>query len=187
MADSNLTKRALANALKELMIEQPFEKIGIRDICDRCDMNRKSFYYHFKDKYDLFNWCFDTEFIEHVQVEVDKTGFEERMELLEQACSYFYENRGIYRNALKVTGQNCFSDHLREFCFPILKARITVLLGADIADDLAVNFFTDAALCAIERWLTDKDCIPPDEFVKKILQLIQRGAVGIYLEMEQAQ
>ena len=24
-------------------------------------MNRKSFYYHFKDKYDLVNWIFDTE------------------------------------------------------------------------------------------------------------------------------
>ena len=53
MADSNITKKALAAALKELMEEMPFEKIGIGDICERCGMHRKSFYYHFKDKYDL--------------------------------------------------------------------------------------------------------------------------------------
>ena len=53
MADSNITKKALASALKELMETVPFSKISIGDICEKCDMNRKSFYYHFKDKYDL--------------------------------------------------------------------------------------------------------------------------------------
>ena len=60
MADSNITKRALATSLKELMLEQPFDKINVAQICARCNMNRKSFYYHFKDKYDLVNWIFDT-------------------------------------------------------------------------------------------------------------------------------
>ena len=26
-------------------------------------MNRKSFYYHFKDKFDLVNWIFDVEYL----------------------------------------------------------------------------------------------------------------------------
>lgn len=64
MADSNITKQALAGALKELIEEQSFEKISVSDICEGCGMNRKSFYYHFKDKYDLVNWIFDTEFVE---------------------------------------------------------------------------------------------------------------------------
>ena len=49
MADSNITKRALASALKELMESTPFTKITVSDICAKCNMNRKSFYYHFKD------------------------------------------------------------------------------------------------------------------------------------------
>ena len=55
-ADSNLTKRALAAAMKELMEQMPFSKISVSDIAEQCGMNRKSFYYHFKDKYDLVNW-----------------------------------------------------------------------------------------------------------------------------------
>lgn len=54
-ADSNLTKRALAAAMKELMEQMPFSKISVSDIAEQCGMNRKSFYYHFKDKYDLVN------------------------------------------------------------------------------------------------------------------------------------
>ena len=50
MADSNITKRALASALKQLMEKEPFSKISVCDICEACDMKRQSFYYHFKDK-----------------------------------------------------------------------------------------------------------------------------------------
>ena len=63
MPDSSLTKRALAAAIKELMREKPLVKISIADIVERCQMNRQSFYYHFRDKYDLVNWIFYTELI----------------------------------------------------------------------------------------------------------------------------
>ena len=63
MADSNITKSALASALKELMETTPFAKITVSDICAKCNMNRKSFYYHFKDKFDLVNWIYDVEYL----------------------------------------------------------------------------------------------------------------------------
>ena len=62
MADSNITKRALAAALKEVMAQKPFAKINVSDVCEKCDMSRKRFYYHFRDKYDLLNWIFDMDF-----------------------------------------------------------------------------------------------------------------------------
>ena len=53
LPDSNITKKALAAALKSLMQTQAFEKISVGEICEVCELSRKSFYYHFKDKYDL--------------------------------------------------------------------------------------------------------------------------------------
>ena len=88
MADSNMTKRALAAALKELMGEMPFAKITVADICEKCDMNRKSFYYHFRDKYDLVNWIYDTEFIAIAR----KRDYPTTWAFLEDLCGYFYEN-----------------------------------------------------------------------------------------------
>ena len=58
MADSNITKRALAAALKQLMETKPFAKISVSDICEACAMNRKSFYYPFKAQSPLVNWIF---------------------------------------------------------------------------------------------------------------------------------
>ena len=51
MPDSSITKQALASALRDLMQEMPFDKIRVSHICDKCNMNRQSFYYNFQDKY----------------------------------------------------------------------------------------------------------------------------------------
>lgn len=187
MADSNITKRALAAALRELMEEMPFDKIQIAQICERCDMNRKSFYYHFKDKYDLVNWIFDTEFISFSRDIANYLPSDDRWELIERASEHLYADRAFYRKALLIKGQNSLSDHLREYLFPLIKIRIAQLLNDDAASEFTINFFTDAILCAIERWLLDKQCMPPEEFVTKIKQIIQGGAAAIYREMNSAE
>lgn len=58
MSDALITKRAIATGLKELVDEKPFNKISIRDITEKCGLNRQTFYYHFQDKYELVNWIY---------------------------------------------------------------------------------------------------------------------------------
>lgn len=53
---SQVTKRALEASLKKLLLEKPLNKITINDIADDCGINRMTFYYHFKDIYDLIEW-----------------------------------------------------------------------------------------------------------------------------------
>ena len=54
---SQVTKRALEASLKNLLLKKPLEKITINDITEDCGINRMTFYYHFKDIYDLIEWC----------------------------------------------------------------------------------------------------------------------------------
>ena len=183
MADSNITKRALATSLKELMLEQPFDKINVAQICERCDMNRKSFYYHFKDKYDLVNWIFDTEFIALLKNENLSSNYKERWAFIEKICQYFYQNHAFYRKALQISGQNSFVDHFREYIRPLLADRISHLFGQENPDEFTMDFFTDAVLCAMERWLLTKECMPPEQFMGKIKVIMEEGARTIYREM----
>lgn len=53
---SQVTKRALEASLKNLLLQKPLNKITINDIADDCGINRMTFYYHFKDIYDLVEW-----------------------------------------------------------------------------------------------------------------------------------
>ena len=53
---SQITKRALEQSLKHLLLKKPLTKITINDIAEDCGINRMTFYYHFKDIYDLVEW-----------------------------------------------------------------------------------------------------------------------------------
>lgn len=53
---SQTTKRALEASLKNLLAQKPLDKITIHDIATDCGINRMTFYYHFKDIYDLVEW-----------------------------------------------------------------------------------------------------------------------------------
>ena len=53
---SQITKRALEQSLKNLLLRKPLNKITISDIAEDCGINRMTFYYHFQDIYDLVEW-----------------------------------------------------------------------------------------------------------------------------------
>ena len=53
---SQVTKRALEQSLKNLLLKKPLTKITVGDIADDCGINRMTFYYHFRDIYDLVEW-----------------------------------------------------------------------------------------------------------------------------------
>ncbi len=50
------TKKALEDSLKRLLLTKPLNKITISDITEDCGINRMTFYYHFRDIYDLVEW-----------------------------------------------------------------------------------------------------------------------------------
>ena len=54
---AQITKKALEASLKHLLLQKPLPKITIQDITDDCGISRMTFYYHFKDIYDLVEWA----------------------------------------------------------------------------------------------------------------------------------
>ena len=161
MADSNITKRALAAALKSLLAERPFAKVSVREICEACGMSRKSFYYHFKDKYELLNWIFETEFVARVQ---QTQGERNAWELLNDLCCYFYDNRDFYRRAFAVQGQNSFRDYFREVIGPMLQSEMERIFGQEENIAFYTGCYLDALTCAILNWLQSRQPQPPAEF-----------------------
>ncbi|MBQ9046130.1 MAG: TetR/AcrR family transcriptional regulator C-terminal domain-containing protein [Oscillospiraceae bacterium] len=49
MANVNITKRVIRETFLELLNERPLSKITVKDIADRCGINRNTFYYHYQD------------------------------------------------------------------------------------------------------------------------------------------
>ena len=58
---AEITKNWIADKMRELMKRKPIEKIRVTEICEAADIERPTFYYHFKDKYDLVAWMFTSD------------------------------------------------------------------------------------------------------------------------------
>lgn len=171
MSDSYTTKSTLAASFKRLMAKRPFHKISVGDICSECGMNRKSFYYHFKDKYDLTNWIFIHEFVLPLNdTQEELTAWD----LLQKLFDYFYENSDFYRNALSVTGQNCFHEYFREFFCPQAEHYLEDALPKSPYKELTIRYFSDAVIIATFSWLNFYSEIPPASFFK----LVKDSIVG---------
>lgn len=180
MANSYVTKHALAESLKQLMTEVPFNKISISDICDKCCMNRKSFYYHFRDKYDLVNWIFDSEFVEVAK----NTTFSNQWEIMSALCEYFYENRDFYKYAFEIKGQNSFSDHFFDTIKPLLYKRMKEVMSEEEILDYQIIAVAEFFVTITQKWISEKDCLPPEVFQHSVKTLVEKFAVQINNEIE---
>lgn len=181
MPASDLTKKALAAAMKGLLAEQPFAKISVGDICEQCGMHRKSFYYHFKDKYDLVNWIFYNEFVSNIQ----SKEYETTWDFLEDICVYFYANRAFYTTLLSITGQNSFREYFQEIVQPLILAYYATEIIEEPVEPFVLDFLGDTMLLAIVRWLTASPCMPPQKFVGQLRRSIQSIARYIVESEEQ--
>jgi len=180
MPSSVMTKRLFADALKKLMKSTPFAKISIGGITAECEMNRNSFYYHFKDKYELLNWVFLTEITEGVNnEEILETS---SWELLERICNYFYKNRVFYANAMSYEGQNSFNNYFRDVLGLLIAARENDLSEEGMPQDTRefyMDFLVDTFATVITRWVKNGTKYTPEQFTNMIKKATTGAAIKI--------
>ena len=168
LADSNTTKRMLAQTLKQQMAHMPFSKIRVSEICAACGVSRKSIYYHFRDKYDLVDWIFRSEFISKVRPD----RYENAWAFLEDICAYFYRERVFYSAVIKIYGQNSFLESFSETMEPFMQNFLRQIICSAHNSEFAQNFLTDAFLCSLVRWLRGPDILPPERYLDHLRQLL---------------
>lgn len=168
MSDSNITKLALSKALKTLMHHKSFSKICVSDIVKECGLTRQSFYYHFKDKYDLMNWIYYTEttrFISgHYTAENWTDGFE-------QLCLYMQKNKAFYIKALNTTGQDSFPDYLMKYIKNISISVVENISGSPFDHakwGFTIDFFSLGFVGIIVKWANRGMKENPSEYIGQI-------------------
>ena len=172
MSSPGITKQAVAAAMKELMSERPFSKITVSDIAGRSRLNRNSFYYHFKDKFDLVNWIFYTELLQTLnrQERAALSGWG----LIECLCGFLYRDRDFYINALSVSGQNSFREYYQEVICGLIHARVPGELAPDEAA-FFVTFYGDLIVVTTLRWLREGAALAPEVFSARIRRVLSAG------------
>ena len=103
-AASDQAKHALAQALKTLMTQKPFDRITIQDITELCGIRRQHFYYHFQDIYDLLRWMFQEEAVSLLHQHEGALLWQDG---LLQLFHYIEANRAVCLCALNSVGRDC--------------------------------------------------------------------------------
>ncbi|MEM1485781.1 dihydroxyacetone kinase transcriptional activator DhaS [Oscillospiraceae bacterium PP1C4] len=178
MSESTITKRVLAQSIKDLMQKTPLSKISVGDIAAHCGVSRNTFYYHFKDKYELVNWIYYTETLEQMSSFSDREHWEEGLCNL---CLYMQENKTFYINALSVMGQNSFTEYLVNFYYHLLITCIEELNVVPQLDEgdvrFAARFYTYAFVGLISEWAKDGMREYPIEHINRIKEIIDGSMV----------
>lgn len=106
----NLTKSKLADALKEEMKTIPFEKISVKELAEKCNVNRQTFYYHFADIYELLEWLCKKEFDSIAKNQSDASKWQEAVSIL---LKYIKDNKAF---CLCAMNSDAYS-HIRQYLF----------------------------------------------------------------------
>ncbi|MBR6571180.1 MAG: TetR/AcrR family transcriptional regulator C-terminal domain-containing protein [Clostridia bacterium] len=166
MAEVGVTKQVLAYSMKNLMTRQPLSKITVGDVCQSCGMNRKSFYYHFQDKYDLVAWIFRGD------LAAEAEGADSLAGMMSALCRTMENNIPFYRCALKEGGQNSLQESITQELRPLLARAIAPHVTDPRLAATMTGMYADVCCGMLVRWVQSGCSIPTAEF----LRLMQESA-----------
>lgn len=105
----NMTKYALKASLEKLLAKKPLDHITINDLTSDCGISRMTFYYHFKDIYDLVEWVCLEESKKALQ---GKKTYDTWQEGLLQIFEAVYENKTLVQNAYRSVSREQIENYL---------------------------------------------------------------------------
>ena len=112
------TKRALEASLKKLLLRKPLNKITINDITEDCGVNRMTFYYHFKDIYDLVDWILVEDATEALEGHQD---FETWSDAFRDMLEKVQANRVLVLNVYRSISREQVEQYLYKMLDPLLR------------------------------------------------------------------
>lgn len=108
------TKENLAEACKRLTHKKSFDKITIADITQESGYNRQTFYYHFRDKYELLSWIYTHD---AMQVYDEHLSFENWHRYLTALLHHMRREKEFYINTIR-----CDASIFQHFLFQLMKS-----------------------------------------------------------------
>ncbi len=112
---SQTTKRALEASLKKLLLEKPLNKITINDITEDCGVNRMTFYYHFKDIYDLVDWILMEDAAKALE---GRQSFDTWTEAFLDILHQLQDNKTLVLNVYRSVGREQVEQYLYKIAGP---------------------------------------------------------------------
>lgn len=178
---SQVTKRALEQSLKNLLLKKPLTKITVGDITEDCGINRMTFYYHFKDIYDLVEWsCLE----DAKRALEEKKTYDTWQQGFLQIFKAVQENKPFILNVYRCVHREQVEKYLQPLVDQLLlnvineeAAEITV---RDEDKQFIAQVYSYMFIGLMLDWIKDDMREDPQQIVEKLSKLI-KGSVSVAL------
>ena len=149
------TKQSLAAALKHAMEKKKLSKITVSELITACNVNRKTFYYHFENIYALLKWMLEQETVEVVKNFDLIVNAEEAIRFV---MDYVEQNKNMINSALDSVRyeeiKSFFYDDLFSVMYGVIEQgeeNLKVKIDRQFKDFLAA-FYTEASAGLLMEW-----------------------------------
>ena len=178
-----ITKQAIRDSLIELMQERPISKISVKMICELADINRSTFYAHYKDQFALLE-AVQRDIVAAIKGQVFCTYFSDvskgAMQVLVQLLEFGKANASLIKVLISENGDSFFQNELMELAQEKIldEVRDEKQLTLNTAEYLK-HYILGGMLSLMRYWL-ERDCADaPDDLAALMLQLFVNGMEGV--------
>ena len=171
---SQITKRALEESLKKMLLKKPVNKITISDITEDCGINRMTFYYHFKDIYDLVEWSC----VEDAARALDgKKTYDTWQQGYQQIFQAVLDNKPFVQNVYQFVNREQVETYLYSLTHNLLIGVIEEkAVGMQVRDEdkeFIADFFKFAFVGLMLDWIRNGMKKDPQQIIDRLSILIE--------------
>lgn len=183
------TKDRLRNAFFELYAEKKIERISIKEITDRAQLNRGTFYVYYKDIYDLLEKTEDellAELVGKLRNLIPRILREEDLDPFLPPLEFYQRYSKFLKVLLGTNGDPHFIHKIKT----ILKKTLGEMLKNEQIPEVEnmeyiMEFISSAQIGIISHWLSKDMEVPVNEMGEMIKKILLYGPVG-YMKMQMA-
>lgn len=179
---SQITKRALEQSLKNLLQQKPLSKITISDITEDCGISRMTFYYHFKDIYDLVEWACAEDAARALQ---NKKTYDTWQQGFVQIFHAVRENKVFVMNVYRCINREQVEKYLvpltDQLIMGVITERAAGMTVREADQQFIAQVYSYAFVGIMLDWIRDDMRADPEELVNRLAMVI-RGDITQALE-----
>ena len=177
------TKQQLQDGFIQLRKQKDLKDITVKELCELTDLNRGTFYLHYKDIYDLSEQLEDSLFISFQEV-LDKHSIayengniDTPEPLLFQILELIKANSEFCTMLLRDTGEIAFINKLKKLVLDIAFKKCVDIFDFNKEEHFtySYNFILYGCIGIIESWLLNGLIEPPEEIAHLTSQMILDG------------
>jgi len=180
---SQRTRQALGDALVELMMERGYDDVSIKDIIDRANVGRSTFYSHYADKDELFVGQLDRlmeVLSRHIPQELsDENPFFPSLGLFQHIKGQWK----LYRILAWGSGVDVLTKHLQRIMSEKIEQRLLANgQDYDVPVPILANFLSGSFLSLVKWWLDNKMTYSPEQMDEMFQKLALRSVKALRVE-----